>query len=681
MRNLRISAPELVALLFIVSLHGLLSNAGLFTSAAPAQAVGPRFVATTGVDSGDCSDSLDPCATIQYAVDQADDGDEVRVAAGIYTDIHLRGGTTQTVFLSKSLTIRGGYSVGDWHTFDPESNLTTLDAQRQGRLFTIKDTDAAVIGLRMINAEAKPFGNSAIFGQSSNITLTSSIIAGSTGAGVYLYQLGGPVNLITIRANRIISNTGPGIVNNSNGFMLMITDNTISNNGGGIAVGAQYLNLVNNLISGNASNLGIGGVSLIGTNGTVMSNTIFNNAGSRGGGLHLNGYLTVTANTISNNWALLGGGLYLAGSFATLSGNRIISNTAFDDGGGLYADDLSTYTMTTNMIISNSARFGAGAFTMGGSTYPGRGIATLISNTIASNRSMAAGGGLYLENNPAVVVGNNFIGNSAFGDGGALYLLGSAAKLGCNAIENNDATAGGGIYVNNSPALFIANSIVNNRAAAGGGVAAYRSPTTFRNNIVMRNYAGPRGTVGSSILGGLGLGGGFFTARSNLTLTNDVVADNTSYMSRGNAMYLEMSAAQLLNTTIARNDGSDEAIALGFSSMVAMTNTILVGHTIGISVPMGSSATLNGVLWYANDFNIRGGGQISMSNAYTGDPAFLADGYHLSAVSAAIDRGVDAGVTIDIDGDARPFGAAPDLGADEYVGAPPTRTYLPFVAK
>ena len=53
-------------------------------------------------------------------------------------------------------------------------------------------------------------------------------------------------------------------------------------------------------------------------------------------------------------------------------------------------------------------------------------------------------------------------------------------------------------------------------------------------------------------------------------------------------------------------------------------------------------------------------------NPLTGDPKLSAT-YHLQSGSAAIDAGVDAGVTTDLDGEARPNGAAPDIGADEFV--------------
>lgn len=68
-------------------------------------------------------------------------------------------------------------------------------------------------------------------------------------------------------------------------------------------------------------------------------------------------------------------------------------------------------------------------------------------------------------------------------------------------------------------------------------------------------------------------------------------------------------------------------------------------------------------LFWANDEDgIRG------TNPVDGDPAFTdPDGgdYHLSGGSAAVDVGVLAGIDTDIDGDARPLGSAPDIGADE----------------
>ncbi|MBE2240496.1 MAG: hypothetical protein IAE81_22095, partial [Caldilineaceae bacterium] len=54
----------------------------LAVSAAPAAT--SRYVAQTGVDSGACINSAAPCATIQYALDQAGEGDVIVIAAGVY---------------------------------------------------------------------------------------------------------------------------------------------------------------------------------------------------------------------------------------------------------------------------------------------------------------------------------------------------------------------------------------------------------------------------------------------------------------------------------------------------------------------------------------------------------------------------------------------------------------------
>jgi hypothetical protein len=107
-----------------------------------------------------------------------------------------------------------------------------------------------------------------------------------------------------------------------------------------------------------------------------------------------------------------------------------------------------------------------------------------------------------------------------------------------------------------------------------------------------------------------------------------------------------------------------------------MTNTILVSHTVGITVTAGNTVTLNGVLWYSKTINYGGEGTITVTNEYTGTPAFATDGYHLTSASAAIDKGVNAGVDDDIDGQSRPQGGGYDLGADEL-----PIVYLPLVLR
>jgi parallel beta-helix repeat protein len=319
-----------------------------------------------------------------------------------------------------------------------------------------------------------------------------------------------------------------------------------------------------------------------------------------------------------------GGGVYAAGATVTLRDNRVTDNSA-DAGGGVYlyqcAGELSGNVVSGNVAATYCDLEGHYTLGKGGGMGLEQSDVTLVDNAIGENEAVAfesipaVGGGLILLDSDALVRGNVIGGNTSDGAAGGLYL------------ESSDG------------ALIAGNTIVSNTAASGGGV---------------------------------------YLAGSDASLSNNVIADNACGESGGGMLIFD-SSPRLSHNTIAYNTGGDGSGVytrrIFVATHAAMTNTIVAGHTVGITVAANTTAALESVLWYGNGADWGGAGTVDVDAGYEGDPAFVdLDGgdYHILPVSAAIDWGVDAGVAEDIDGDARPYGAGPDLGADEITVEPLT---------
>jgi parallel beta-helix repeat protein len=319
---------------------------------------------------------------------------------------------------------------------------------------------------------------------------------------------------------------------------------------------------------------------------------------------------------IYNNTAEVAGGVGMGLSGAILSENIIEANTASEGGGvGL---SYSPVTLIGNTIISNTSSGDGGGIVTTGSD----GV-TLIGNTIISNTSLyAGGGGLYMDTTTATLSGDTFVANTSRDPGGG--------------------EGGGAVYLWDSNATFVGAAIISNTTASYGG------------GVFLSGFDG-----------------------SDATLINSVIADNRADVA-GSGLYIErLSSYRLLHVTIAHNTGGDDSgihVTTDESnkySTVIMTNTILVGHAVGITVAEHCTATLESTLW-SNIPDWGGDGDVTTNNDYTGDPAFVdpaAWDYHLTGKSAAIDEGIDTFVLVDKDGVVRPQLRAPDLGAYEY--APP----------
>lgn len=527
-----------------------------------------RYVDSSGTDLGECNSQALPCATVQYAVDMANSGDEIRISTGIYTDVHARSSPpsywwrgptiiTQVVYLSKTVSLRGGFTITNWATPDPVVYPVILDAEGEGRvLFIAGDTNPTVEGLNIRGGNATGLGG--------------GVLRADVGGGIFVH-----LSMPTIENNIVSDNLG--------------------NQGGGVYLDESSATLSNN---------------------TIMNNTVFEG---------------------------LGGGAFLELSDATLNANKVFSNTALL-GGGLYLNE-SPAALGQNTIIGNMA-------SSGGGLHLGYSDSTVINNVISDNIATSYGGGLSLDNSSATL-NSNVISNNMAGTGGGLDIIGIEGLPYCANVR------------------LINNTIIGNKADNyAGGLSMSGCSATFSENRVIHNEAGN--------------GGGLVLA-GNVTLVNNVFFDNYANTT-GSGIYILKGAYHFLHNTINHNRGGDGSglvvVNSNFkppSTTVALTNTIIASQTVGIAVSANNVAALTGVLWFNNGANLGGAGIITVANEYSGNPVFAMDGYHLSINSAAIDKAISAGVTVDIDYDPRI--GTPDLGADELLTFNVKRLFLPVMSR
>lgn len=640
-RTLRISAVTLVAVVGTLLLLRWLSVSVMASS-------DDLFVLPAG--SGDCSQS-NPC-DLQMALSQANDGDTIYVAQGVYT-----GTGDSVITVTKSITLYGGWDGAPTAppVRDSEVNSTTLDGEGQRRgAYITGDITPTLEGLRVTNGWANVGGGVRVGGD-AHPTISGCRVFSNTadaGGGIYLYVTSNAVLAgNVVYSNVVTDTTGGGIYlweshharlegnivygntsDTAGGIYLgqsdntMVVDNEVYGNeaiiwsGGGILLSVSHdATLVGNRVYANRTNDYGGGISVWNSHDvSLMGNYVYSNtSNSPGGGIHFTASPTaaLTGNHVYDNAASDGGGIYLHDAdYATLMDNRIHGNklTSYKYGGGVYLSDSGIVTLTNNWIYSNTARYG--------------------------------GGGLCLQYGLTVTLaGNHITSNTTANDyGGGIYVESSDVTLTNNVVQHNFAVGyGGGLAFADARAVLERNWVEGNTAASEAGMSFERSAATLVNNVVADNVK-----LGFPCASGIGI------ADSVITLTHNTIARNRG-PAPGSGIYVAAPSSQ--------------------ASVVTLINNILVSHTVGITVAAGNTATLEATLWgadaWANEADWDGNG-----NIFTGtinvwaDPGFAnPDGgdYHIAPGSAAVDRGVDAGIESDIDGDPRPIGSLPDIGADE----------------
>lgn len=386
-------------------------------------------------------------------------------------------------------------------------------------------------------------------------------------------------------------------------------------------------------------------------------------------------------------------GLYIIGPATvtleglTIANGQVISATTTGwDGAGLYARDIDLTVRHTKFYrnvadvydVDNSHAYGGGMCVEGGTLLVD--TSTFEANSTWA-KSSSFGGGLVISGNlEATVTGTTFLNNDAWHAGG-LYVRGKTAGgasllLSGNTFVGNGrgrsrgrASAGyaGAIKIVSAQAEIVNNIFRDNRVANDyGAVHIGSSDLHFTRNRIIDNESG--GTSGLHL-----------QSVVPFTVSNNIIAGNEStYAWRVTpAIQVRAGEGRFLHNTVAQNE-SGHGFLIDTNAVVTLTNTLLLSHTVGITVTEDSTVTLYSTLFYDHpDGDTGGDGTIFNISPINQNPHLTAD-YHLSCGSAAVDVGMDVGVLSDIDGDVRPQDDGYDIGADEFVG---WCVYLPLALR
>jgi len=209
----------------------------------------------------------------------------------------------------------------------------------------------------------------------------AATVINASGLGVRVVNLSGNASIEGFTLQGGSASYGAGIY--SRGGTIsdnIITNNTSSGNGGGIATSSySRTNVYNNVISHNTASRSGGGI----INASYASmefedNTVENNEAIYGGGVYFVPYGTLLfeGNRIRLNSATYGGGIYTPGySGAKIINNIITNNEASAAGGGIYSSSYSYANIINTTVVGNVAPNGAA---IGVSSYCG----VVVANTV-----------------------------------------------------------------------------------------------------------------------------------------------------------------------------------------------------------------------------------------------------------------------------------------------------------
>ena len=387
------------------------------------------------------------------------------------------------------------------------TNMTVLGNESDpgigGGIFTEAGTQLNLSGIVNISGCKGSEKNQTILGagmyvggevnvkEDANVTIENNT-TGHEGGGIYIT---GKARIMATDSTTVEAFETNGDLNIAQGATLTVRGNKAKDGAGiYIAKDTEYKD------KGYA-----GGKNLTGTgvNGTLTNagtlNVTNNTATNNGGGIYNAGTLTGSV-SLQGNSATNGAGLYVSknATETNVTFSDTYGNTASNFGGAVYVEKDANATLAGTIgkeEAVNEAKSGGGIYNAGTITVKGL--------TVTNNEANAySGGGIYNEGSVKVEEsGLSVKGNSAAMYGGGIYnknvFIASAELLVNDNKTTGTALEGGGIYNSSTFEIKANSTISSNESAHGGGIQNYGT-LSIEENVTL-NVSNNTGGYGAGI--------------------------------------------------------------------------------------------------------------------------------------------------------------------------------------